>query len=280
MIKRFLSGEFPKSNLHTHTCYCDGKDSPEDVVKAAIASGMDTIGFSGHSYVHFDLDCCMTREQTEEYRDEIRRLKKQYGDKVNIYCGIEQDFYGDDYPMGFDYVIGSVHYLPTPDGNYFALDQSADELRASVERYYGGSYEKLWKNYFEAVSQVVSKTHCEVIGHFDLISKFNDTAALFDESNRLYLNHAISAVNELLKTDAVFEINTGAVSRGYRRLPYPSSELLRYIASHGGRFTLSSDAHSKENLLYGFRNAVNYARAAGVGSLCLWTTRGWESVSL
>ncbi|MBO5371040.1 MAG: PHP domain-containing protein, partial [Clostridia bacterium] len=38
-------------DLHTHTTYCDGKDSPEDMVKTAIEKGLRVIGFSGHIYL-------------------------------------------------------------------------------------------------------------------------------------------------------------------------------------------------------------------------------------
>ena len=50
----------------------------------------------------------------------------------------------------------------------------------------------------------------------------------------------------------VFEINTGAMSRGYRSEPYPSAEMIEYISSRGGQFILSSDSHSRENLCFGF----------------------------
>ena len=38
-----------KSNVHTHTVFCDGADTPERMVLAAISAGMDTLGFSHHS---------------------------------------------------------------------------------------------------------------------------------------------------------------------------------------------------------------------------------------
>ena len=88
---------FPKCNLHTHTRFCDGKDSPEEIVEAALALGFQTLGFSGHSYTSFDDSCCMTGEREEKYRQEIARLKEEYSDKIRILCGIEQDFYSD-YP--------------------------------------------------------------------------------------------------------------------------------------------------------------------------------------
>ena len=65
-------------NLHTHTCFCDGKDMPEDLVLKAIELGFDMIGFSGHSYTDFDISWHMTREKTELYKKEIAYLKDKY----------------------------------------------------------------------------------------------------------------------------------------------------------------------------------------------------------
>ena len=62
------------SNYHTHSTFCDGKDTPEETVLEAIRLGCPELGFSGHSYTSFD-DCCMSPEGTERYRAEIRRLR-------------------------------------------------------------------------------------------------------------------------------------------------------------------------------------------------------------
>ena len=61
-----------------------------------------------------------------------------------------------------------------------------------------------------------------------------------------------------------FEINTGAIARGYRQLPYPAPEILSYIAKNGGKVILTSDAHSPENLCYRFDMAEKYALDAGI----------------
>ena len=45
---------FIKSNVHTHTTFCDGQDSMEDMVKAVVILSCDMIGFSFHSYTTFD----------------------------------------------------------------------------------------------------------------------------------------------------------------------------------------------------------------------------------
>ena len=63
-------------DIHTHTTYCDGKNTPEEMVRAAIDKGLGVIGFTGHSYTFFDTEYCMKRERLKNYRDEVRSLAK------------------------------------------------------------------------------------------------------------------------------------------------------------------------------------------------------------
>ena len=63
---------------------------------------------------------------------------------------------------------------------------------------------------------------------------------------------AVQAADALLTTGKPFEINTGAISRGYRTDAYPSREIRTYLKERGARFILSSDAHRKEHICFGF----------------------------
>ena len=101
------------NNFHTHTRYCDGKNTPEEMVLSAIELGFDSLGFSGHAFTDIDLSYCMTPEKTEEYIAEINALKKKYAGRINIYCGAELDIFSPDIGFDYDYTIGSVHYIFT-----------------------------------------------------------------------------------------------------------------------------------------------------------------------
>ena len=72
-------------NLHTHTTYCDGIDTPEQVILTAIDKGFDSIGFSGHSYMYYAEEHSMSLEGTKKYKEEISLLKKKYSDRINIF---------------------------------------------------------------------------------------------------------------------------------------------------------------------------------------------------
>ncbi len=252
-------------DLHMHTCYCDGADAPEEMVRSAIEKGLHTVGISSHSYTFFDESYCMQKEEVPRYLAECRYLRAKYYDRIHVLCGVEQDYYSDYPTDDFDYVIGSVHYVKVDD-EYIPVDESIEILKSAVDQHFGGDIYALCELYFSTVADVVNKTDCDIIGHFDLISKFIEVGddacdvpctggsanALFDIYHPRYVAAWQKAVDRLLLHDVPFEINTGAISRGYRTQPYPAEEMIAYIKARGGRFVLSSDAHSTDNIAYGF----------------------------
>ena len=238
-------------DLHVHTIFSDGRNSPEEMVREAIARGMETIGFSDHAYTAFDESWCMKKGDIPAYRACIGELKKRCRDRINVLCGIEQDFYSEEPTECYDYVIGSVHYIRAGE-DYIPVDESPEILLSAAEKHFGGDLYALIEEYYRTVARVVRKTGADIIGHFDLITKFNEGGALFDETEPRYIAASRAAADVLLKTGKPFEINTGAISRGYRTAPYPSAALRDYIRHKGGSFILSSDSHAKESLCFQF----------------------------
>ncbi len=235
-------------DLHMHTTFSDGKHSPEEMVLEAIRRGLDTVGISDHSSGD---PCGMTLAQSDDYRAEIARLKKKYAGQIRILCGLERDYLTDDFGL-YDYTIGSVHWLTMPDGHHVSIDWTAEKQREGAEKYFGGDWYALAEAYYEAVSHVAEVTKCDIIGHFDLLTKFMEKDPCFDPGHPRYIRAWQDACDTLLKTGKPFEVNTGAMSRGYRTAPYPAAEIRRYILSNGGKLLLSSDAHAREFIAFGF----------------------------
>ena len=244
-------------DLHAHSTYCDGKNTLEEMVEAAIGRGLKTFGISGHSYTAFDTSWCMQKEEIPRYLAEMRYLRAKYFDRIHVLCGVEQDYYSEYPTDDFDYVIGSVHYILC-EGEYVPVDESPEILRDASNKKFGGDIYALCERYYETVADVVNQTNCDIIGHFNLIAKFNEGGALFDESHPRYVAAWKRAADELLTADVPFEINTGAISRGYRSIPYPSPDMIAYIKERGGRFVLSSDAHSVDTIGYRFDDYKSY----------------------
>ncbi len=239
-----------KGDFHTHTNYSDGKNTPEEMLLSAIEKGLEEYGFSEHGYTAFDLRYCLSLEKTEVYKKEIKALKEKYTDKIKVHLGIELDAFSDHDTSDYDYVIGSCHYV-TKDGVYRAIDEKPYELENICREWYGGDYYAFAEDYYRGVARLAKK-NISIVGHLDLITKFNEGDKLFDTKNPRYLAAAKRAIDALLPLGVPFEINTGAISRGYRSEPYPAKELIEYIKENGGSFVLNSDTHSKENIAFQF----------------------------
>ena len=234
------------SDFHTHTTYCDGKSTVEEMVLTAIEKGFEKLGISGHSYAAFDKDYSMSIEGTREYFAEITALKEKYKDKIQILCGIELDLVSEEPELPFDYRIGSVHYLKCGD-EYVSVDAKAEILKAAADKYFGGDMLSLVEQYYKKVAEFKDK-EIDVIGHIDLITKTNKNGCLFDTNCPRYKAAAIGAVDALLSKNVPFEINTGAISRGYTQTPYPADFILAHIKEKGGTVIFNSDAHHKDNI--------------------------------
>ena len=233
-----------RGDFHTHTTCCDGAHTPREMVEAALLRGMTHLGFSGHSPMAFFED--YTLENVERYRKEIRALQAEYRDRITIYCGIEKDLYSPMDTTDYDYIIGSVHYV-IKDGEYLVLDLSKEHLCNGVARLFAGDWYALAEAYYAAVA-TLGQLQPAIIGHLDLITKYNEGGCLFDETHPRYVAAARAAIDALIPLGIPFEINTGAIFRGYRTAPYPAPHLLSYIAKQGGTAILSGDVHHKDGL--------------------------------
>ena len=120
------------------------------------------------------------------------------------------------------------------------------------ETCFGGDYYALAEQYFDSLTAFADRADIPIIGHFDLITKYNEGNDLFDESDPRYLAVAKKCIDILAAAGKTFEINTGAIARGYRTTPYPGKLLLDYIKGKNVKLILSSDAHSPQNVGFAF----------------------------
>ena len=253
-------------NLHTHTCFCDGKDTPEDLVLKAIELGFDTIGFSGHSYTGFDISWHMTREKTELYKKEIAYLKDKYRSEISVLCGLEYDIFSNCDVSCYDYLIGSSHFLKI-DGEYVEFDIHADTVSSIIMRYFDGDGIKYARAYYENMAQLYKYGNFDIVGHFDIIAKHCETHNFFDIDSKEYKNAALESLHALCEKMKVFEVNTGAISRGYRTSPYPAPFILKEMKDIGCIVVLTSDCHDKNFLNNHYKESVEYIQSCGFDSI-------------
>ena len=315
------------TNFHTHTSFCDGTDSAEEMIARALALGFSTLGFSSHADppqgVPMDVDA---------YLAEIRRLQWEYRDRLEILRGVELDnIMSPDMAKDVEYRIGSTHNIPPkghpawkhalsvaeaqalcqayckehpltvadhsptcetavaglrcaqnndallsscscnsePDCGFLCVDYKPEKMHELCREWYDGDYYALASDYFRFESMVVQRTRPAFIGHFDLVTRFNDLpkedgGCFLDETERRYLDAAAASMEQIIR-DGVryFEVNCGATNRGRKRYPYPAPALLRILRDLGGEVLINSDAHSKEKLDGGFDDALRLVKECG-----------------
>ena len=136
------------------------------------------------------------------------------------------------------------------------------------------------QDYCAREATVYDKLHCDWVGHFDLLTKFNEGYKHFDETKDAYLEPALAAMKKLHGQGLPFEINTGAMSRGYRTAPYPNPILLRELHAMGGRIMINSDSHSADTIAYAFDQAQKIAYECGFRKTTVLTPNGFQEISL
>lgn len=247
------------ADYHIHTTYCDGKNTAEEIAARAYELGFKTLGFSVHGYTDFDESFCIPKARIPEYKAEIAALGDKYRGRMEILCGVEADMYSNEPTDGFDYVIGSSHYMRVR-GRYIATDISADDMRALIGEYPDG-FAGLAEEYYGELSRLFTRTRADIIGHFDLITKFKNRLSL--TLNDRYYDAAFSAAEALVTAGKPFEINVGAIARGYRSSPYPDAKILRRIHELGGEIIITGDCHRADNLGKNLDIGCDLARECG-----------------
>lgn len=253
-----------RSDFHSHSNFSDGAVSPREMVEAAIAKGLARYGLSDHGYAPYDLDVCIPLDQRDRYVRTIRSLQEEYAGRIDLKLGLEMDAMSEEIEDGYDYKIGSVHYVKDPQGRILVIDYPEDCLRTAADTGFGGDVYALLEAYWQLESEVVERTDCDIIGHFDLCAKYAERKDCpFDREHPRYLAAWKKAADCLLKTGRPFEINMGAIAKNYRSVPYPHPEIARYLIDRGASFVLSSDSHRPENIAFAFDRWEEYYRALG-----------------
>jgi len=255
-------------DYHTHTVLSDGKNSHEEMVKAAIEKGLDEIGFSDHVCIK-PVTWAMNAVDIPVMSNQIQQIQEKFQDKIKVRFGMEMDYFpGREAELRdiinsvpADYVIGSVHFIG--DWN-FDSDKSL---------YGKWSNDHLYAIYFDLVNQAAASGLFDVIGHLDIIKKFqvypeSDQSGLFEETIRI-----------LAKNNMVVELNTGGADRPCGEFT-PGRMLLELCFKHNVEVTLGSDAHQQEQVARHYKTAVELLKDIGYTEIVTFDKRRRQKIRL
>ena len=266
-------------NLHTHTTYVDGEKAPEEMIKTAIEKGGTSIGFSEHAYIPFDKEYSMRVKDIPAYVKEINELKEKYKGIIDVFLGVEADYYAEKVPAGLDYIIGVAHYI-IKDGVIITVDGPAERLYRMAAGHYDNDFYEIAESYYATIAKSIVKSGADIVGHFDLIARNNDDGRMFDEKHPRYMSAALDSMEQILKYCTLFEINTGGMYRRGVSTPYPSVLLLKELQKRGGEVILSSDSHMADSLYYKFDEMRELVKSCGFKYIKRLTADGFVDEKL
>lgn len=250
------------STPHAHTTYCDGKNTAEEMVLAAIEKGFVSLGLSEHGPQSFDGSAAIKPADIPAYIGEVHALIAKYAGALRLHLGIERDFYSSAERSDFDYVIGSFHYL-SDNGGRVAADGELEPLLDWRASRYGGDGVKMACDFFRQSGEYARAFRPDIFGHFDLLKKRNGGGLIYDPENKKVIEAAFDALEMILESGALLELNTGGMARSGQKTPYPDMRYLKRWRELGGRVIVGSDCHFAPQLDYAFDEMPAYLRAAG-----------------
>lgn len=264
------------TTFHTHSTWCDGADSVEEMIVGAIDRKFDAIGFTSHAMFPYFEDWSLGPQSAKDYVACVRAAAEKYAKYIKVYCGLETDYLpGVTTPeksryagYGLDYIIGSLHWAaseaafgmacPCPATGkllspaFVSVDHSPEILSEGIRDYFGGSARALITAYHEQLREMVARFDFDILGHPDLYRKYNQKHPFFDEGEPWYRAELVKSADVIAASGKLVEVNTGAIGRHWRDDAYPSDEFRALLRERGVRFVLNSDSHSVDSLDAGF----------------------------
>lgn len=264
------------ADYHVHTEFSDDSIYPmEDVIKDAIRMGMDEICFTDH--VDYGIKIDWDSGQEILYRDgepmanvdypvyveRIAMMKEKYQDQIAIKMGLEfgmqthtisqfETLY-NRYP--FDFIILSVHQVE--DKEFWTQDFQ----RGRTQKEYNERY------YEELLRLVKGYQHYSVLGHMDLIVRYDEMGVYPFDNIKPYVEEILK---EVIRNGKGIEVNTSSYRYGLTDTT-PSKEILRLYKKLGGKIlTLGSDSHKPEHLGACMEETKEMLKSMGYRSFCTY----------
>jgi histidinol-phosphatase (PHP family) len=220
-----------KINLHAHTTRCNHATGTErEYIEEAIRVGMTDFGFSDHTPMPYPegyhSDIRMALSEMDDYTDTILSLKKEYAGQINIYLGLEVEYYPllfpklmdflKDYPL--EYILLGQHCMRNEyDGFWFGLETKDDE---SLKGYVAQTIEGLKTEKFH------------YLAHPDLINYTGDETA--------YQREMVKICEYAYDHHIPLEINLLGITT---KRNYPNDLFWKLAGETGNDVVLGLDAH-------------------------------------
>lgn len=273
------------ATYHSHSFFCDGKLTPEDYILSAIAKGFAAIGISSHAPVCFETGWTMKPDRLQEYIQTVLELKEKYRSRIQVYLGLETDFYpgSEDYRNhpALDYTIGSLHFIHHAEGQkYMALDGTPEEFIETRDIIFKGEARALVQKYYQLLAEMLRQQPPCILGHMDVLKKNNIGSRFFSETENWYRKAVEEVLEAVMEQQVIVEVNTGGIARGYTTEMYPSDWIISCMRERNIPIVLNSDAHHPDLIDAYYPQAVEKLKTLGYTSQRILLDNIWQYVAL
>lgn len=256
-------------DFHIHSEFSvDSKSKMEDYAIKAVEKNMKSICFTDH------IDLEMTKNKIDigfipsDYFKELRQLKYNYKNKLEILSGVEIGFKPElkerynkiinNNP--FDFVILSVHSVGFEDIHKDGFTYDKTPLEA-LNIYYDYMYQciKDYNNY-------------DVLGHIDYIDRYFKDFSLLPDFNKYY-DKVEKILKLIIDSKKGIEINTAGLRYGLDYF-HPKKNIIELYKELGGEiFTIGSDAHNPKHLNFEYESVKKYLKYLGYKNIFIFRER-------
>ena len=273
------------SNFHTHTVFSDGKEEVSAYVEEAVNQNLSAIGFSDHAPLALDCSWAMDANQAESYLAEVKRLRAEFKDQIEVYCGLEVDYIPNLISINaahiksldLDYTIGAIHFVDAfPDGTPWAIDSGSSVWKVGIKQIFGGSVEAAVKRYFELTREMLEVAPPTIVAHLDRIKKNNIGEAFYSEEQPWYKKQIELTLAAISESGSILEVNTKGLYRSKFSEPYPSRWVLRKAAELDIPVHLAADAHHPYLITGAFDEATKILTSVGYERMMVLKDGVWS----
>ncbi|KAI9677732.1 MAG: histidinolphosphatase [Trizodia sp. TS-e1964] len=273
------------ANSHSGQFCLHAKGSLEEMVQMAIFRKMCVFALTEHIPREQERDLYPEEiaasktpsDLAQTFKDfyaEALRLKRLYAGKIDLLLGFEGEWIRPSSlaminnlltSHKFDLFVGSLHHV-----HEFPIDFDHITYGQAVQAA-GGTEENLFGDYFDGQLEMLEALRPPVVGHFDLIRLKSENPELSMRKWEGVWDKVTRNLQFIVSYNGIMEVNSASLRKGMKE-PYPNLEICKAFREIGGKFTLSDDSHSTDQIGLNYAVALSILELANVTSLEIFET--------
>lgn len=247
-------------DFHTHSHFSpDCKFKMEEMIQGAIKNKVNTLCITDH----IDLDYGNCEEDFlfnyNDFFNEFTSLREKYSKDIKLIPGVEIGMQPqiintihDSVPIErFDFVIMSIHTAKREElheGNFYKNKTAKQAFR----------------DYYEDLFTCVNEFNdFDIVGHVNIIDRYTNFLENPSIEFSEYKDLVVKVLEKIISKGKGIEVNTSGTRYG---LPYfhPNIKILKLYKELGGEIiTFGSDAHTPQDIGYGYNEVMDLLKLIG-----------------